>query len=446
MATKTAAKAPAPKKAAAKAAPAPAPAVEETQIEVGQYVRFLGYDESVAEEERILVEGEAYEVVGFTEEQGTEGDEDYQPGGDPLISAPNPDFDSTKKPHAKSNPEYVNTQVFPDEVEVLTDEEVEALSQDDAAAAAEAEVPAAKPAKAAAKGKAAAKAAPAPAPAAKTTAKTAAKGKGKEAPAKAAKGKAVAKKAATPESTDADALPELENEDAEVLALVESANGDVNELLGLAQGLEGQIATTEFQIGGLLYALRKDGKYLEVEGGEKYDVKGGWGLFIKDWFQIDYRKAQYLLSIYVNFTLAGIENPAQVVAELGWTKASKIAPALIEEGADTDDLIELAKNTASADLSDVMKGQTEVGGTKGKKLPTATLKFTYLESDAAVITETIAAVKEQNSLPDDKEALLFIVREYAQMLAGGEAEVEEAPAARTPAKGKVPAKRATAKA
>lgn len=432
MATKPAAKtaakapaAPAKKTAPAKKAAAPAPAPEQEEVgdlpEIGSFVRFKGYGDDVPEDERVLEEGEAYEVSGHGEAEG-----DDTPGL--IVSMVNPDFNPKKK-ESEDNPKTIETEVFLDEVDVLTDEEIAELDAevaDDTPAPAE-EKPAAK-AKGTAKAKAEA-AAPAPAPKGKAKAET------------APKGKAAAKKAApkAEETPDEDELPDLENESEDVLAIVNEAGDDAEALVGAAQDLEQQIGQTEYQIGGILFHLRKGKKYQALAEKEEYSVKGGFGLFLADYFPgIGYRKAMALVDVYVSFSLAGIESPAEVVARIGYSKAAILAPALNEEGADVEDLVKLADETPAGDLRDAIKGQAEVGGTAGERVARVTLKFKYLAADAAFVTELLASVKEVNSLPDDREALLFILREYAQQ-AGGEATQEAAPATRAPAK-KVAAK------
>ncbi len=92
-------------KAAAKpaAAPAPAPVEQEAEgveLEVGQSVKFLGYDENTPAEDQLLEADGVYEIVGFTEADEANGD----PGGDPIVQIENPNFDKKKKEHPETNP------------------------------------------------------------------------------------------------------------------------------------------------------------------------------------------------------------------------------------------------------------------------------------------------------------------------------------------------------
>ena len=408
-----------------KAAPAAA-----DEIVVGSQVKFLGYDESVPEEERILEAEQVYEVVGLPEVvKDEESGEDVETGF--VVKAPNPDFNPKKKVHPDTNPEFLETEVLEDEIELVPGEPAAAAEP-----AAEAEAEAAKPARG--KGKAGVKEQTAAADTKAT--KTAAKKTAKAAPKEEADGEEAAN----------DELPDLENEDESVLALI----AESDDLIATAQELEANVATTEFQLGGILFHIKKAKSYLEVEGGEAYDEAGGFQKFLLDFFNVDYRKAMYLIDIYTCFTLAGIENPSQVVAEIGWTKASKIAKHLVGENADVEGLIALAQENTVADLSEAIKEQVEVGSSKnpGEKKTRLTLKFRYFEEEAAIVEDTLNAAKEQLGLKDTTEALLHILQEWA-ITNGGEAaetgkEEQAAPARKAPGKPatKAASKRATAKA
>ncbi len=425
MATKNATPAPAAKKAAAPAktaapakkvaAPAPAPEpADEVAVDVGTKIKFLGYGADVPPEQQFLVADEVYEVAGITEAEGDD------PGGDPYVMIANPDFNAKKK-ESDDNPKELAVSVLPDEYEVAGDEEEEA---EEVAAPA----PAAK--------KTAAKAA-APAPAAKTATK--AVGKAKAAPAPEPEAEAE-------EAEDADALPDLEGEDEEVLALV---NGE-RDLVEVAQELETAAAVSEYRLGGILYHIKKDKSYVQygdAEQGVDYSEKGGFATFLKDYFNVEYRKAMYLIDIYVAFTLAGIEAPAEKVAAMGWAKASKIARPMMAEGAKVEDLVELAETNTLADLSTAIKEQVNVGGTGstgGNKVTRTTLKFRLLEQEGATAVGILDAVKEAQSLKDIGEALMFILNDWASTNAP-QAAAKSAPAAKK-AVGKPAAKKATAKA
>lgn len=404
---------PAAKQAKQAPAPAPAPETDAVELEVGQQAKFLGYGEDVPEAERVLTEGETYEIVGFTEQDGDD------PGGDPIVKAPNPDFNAKKKEHPDTNPKFIEVQVFAEELEI----EAEAEAEPEAEAA---PAPAAK--------KAPAKTAPA-----KTPAKAAEK-------APAGKKVAAAKKTAkaeepAPEPVDPDAVPELESEDADVLALVDGSE----DLIATAQELDANVATSEYQLGGILYHIKKDKLHhaLTDDKGNvltEYAEKGGWEKFLTDYFNIEYRKAQWLLEIYIHFNQAGVTDAAAKVAQIGWTKAKTIAKELTKEGANVEDLLTLAEENTVADLVTAIRDSEHVGGTAGEKKKRLTLKFRYLEADAATVEQGLEAVKDAVGLKDIGEALLHLVTEYIAEH-GGAATKAAAPAQKTAAKA-APAKKA----
>lgn len=427
----------APAKAAAKK-PAPAPAVEvnevdneEGSIEEGSEVRFLGYGADTPEDQHILTEGEVYTVVGFIEPDGDD------PGGDPIVRAPNPNFNPKKKEHPESNAKTIDVQVFADELEAVDalgdDEDDEDSDGTDAEEQEDEQEEEAPPPVAAKKGKAAPAKEPAKG-ASKEKTKVAAAKKGKAAPTKTAtkvapKGKAKAKGKDAGEEEDKDEVPELENEDADVLAIVDGSE----DLIASAQDLDDQVAQNEYTIGGLLYHIKKDKLHHEIlgeDGNPLYAGKGGWATFLVDHFKMEYRKAQWLLEVYVHFTLAGIENPAEVVARIGYTKAKTIAKELTKEDANVADLIELASTNSAADLSTAIKESEHVGGTKGEKKSKMTLRLRYYEADAKTVESILGVAMEQYGLKDIGEALLQVVTEWAAERGGSKPTKEAAPAQR----------------
>lgn len=391
------------KSAAKKAAP-PAPvATVEATIGEGTKVKFTGYGPEVADEERFLVEGEVYTVAGISE---PDTESDYA-GGDPYVTIENPDFNPKKK-ESDANPKTLSIVLVEGEFEVVADEEPEA------------------------------------APAAKKTVGKA-KATEKAAPAKSA-GKPAAKKAAAPVEEEAegedDGLPDLENEDPEVMALVDSGEN----LIEVAQNLEADAAKSEYRLGGLLYHIKKDGSFKELDNGAYADKKG-FDLFVGSYFNIGYRKAMYLIDIYVAFTQAQIENPAEKVAAMGWAKASKIARPMMVEGSKPADLVELAENSTLEDLSTAIKEQVTVGrtSTAGTKVTRTTLKFRLLEQDGTTVASVLEAVRKAQGFKDIGEALVYIVNDWATTNAPA-ALPSKAPSQKVPTKKGAPAKKAAAKA
>lgn len=421
----------APAKTAAKAAPAAAQAEEvAAEIVIGSQVKFLGYPDDTPDEERVLEAGGVYEVVGFTEPEGEDE-------ANLLLQLPNPDFNPKKKENAETNPKNFEVEVFAEEVELVADEAEEAAAEEVAAPA---------PAPAPAKGKPAAKAAPAKAAPAKAAPAKAAPAKGKGKAAEAAE-----QAEAEPEVDILDAV--LENEDPEVVALVQGSE----DLIATAQELDAQAATTEYQLGGILYHIRRDKLYTQVDGGEAYAENGGFEKFLQEFFNIEYRKAMYLIKIYVAFQSAGIEDAATKVAAMGWSKAAKIAPLMLKgEAVDQtpEQLVDLAAESTLSDLSEAIKDSQRVGGSPGTVVKRVTLRLRYLEEDGAAVENILNAAKDQLGCKDIAGALLQIVTEWSAEHGGKpvntattKAAAKAAPAkavAPKPAAKAAPAKRAVA--
>jgi hypothetical protein len=153
----------------------------------------------------------------------------------------------------------------------------------------------------------------------------------------------------------------------------------------------------------------------------------------------------YLIKIYIAFNVAGIEDAAEKVAAMGWTKASKIAPLMLVEGQDAGELIELASTSSVGDLSTAIVDSKRIGGTPGEVKRRVTLRFRFFEEEGATINAILEEAKSQLSCKDIGEALSHIVQEWAQEHGGGTATKAAAPAQKAaPAKKAAAARRATA--
>jgi hypothetical protein len=477
----------------AKAKAKPAQAQEEAAPEhaEGSWVRFLGYEKGTKKEEMILNKGESYEVVGLPGQEEVDGelvDTGY------VLRLENPDFDPKKKENPDTNPKFLETEVFAEEIEAgeapdiegeaITYEELAGYSKEELIEFAKAnevkltaaqkktpatllatlaaefglepaaeeeeeepETPPAKPETAAAKKKreaAEAKEAAAAKPAAKPAGKAAAKGAAAK---PAAKGKSAPKEEEEEEEADPDFVPELEGEDEAVLSLVE---GDVD-LVAVAQDLESAVAVSEYQLGGVLYHIKKEKLHLATDKKGKlvdpeYGETGGFKKFLMDNFNIDYRKATYLIDIYINFTLAGLENPSEVVGRIGWTKASKIAKLIGVEGADVEGLVDVAEKNTVADLSEIIKEQftpSEDGGGSKTTAKRITLRFRYLEEEANVFEDALKELADQFGVKPDEALFQLVIDAHAQEIGKGGHAADEAEttkggkaAATKPARGK----------
>lgn len=277
-----------------------------------------------------------------------------------------------------------------------------------------------------------------------------AKGKGKAVAAtKAPRGRTKAAKEDTKEAAEEE-VEELENEDEEVVKLIE----DSDNVLELAQELSEEGAALDYKLGGVLYHIRKDKSYVKLD--KKYAENGGFGLYVKEHLNTEYRKAMYLIDIYVAFNKFGID--AAKVAELGWTKASKIAAVMTEENA--EELVELAGESTVSDLVDTIKeSYKEVGRKAGDRKKMITFKFRLFEDQADATSRILSGAAEQLGLKRLDDAFEHIVIEWgvehglikkkdvpARPVEEEKEEAAPAKAKAKPAKAAAPAKKAAAKA
>ena len=360
---------------------------------VGDMVEFLGYSEETPESEQLLAVGTIYEVVEV--EAVNEA---------VVVELENPDFNPKKK-ESEANAKMIRVDVFFDEVQ-LADGDGEAGAEAEAEAEEAKPAPTrakAKPAVAAPAAKAAAKpaakaATKAAAPAAKPAAKAATKGKAAAKP--AAKGKAAAVE------VEEDKYPALADEDADILELVEGSE----DLVSLAQELSEDSAALDYRLGGVLYHIRLGKAYQAVD--KRYEENGGFGLFMKEQLNIEYRKAMYLIDIYYKFNLYGID--AAKVSELGWTKCSRIAAVM--DGDNAEELVELAADSTLSDLSDTIKesyskaAATPASGERRKKIA---FKFRLWEDQAESVKAILQGVTEQMGFKDPGDAFEHIITEWA---------------------------------
>lgn len=385
------------KQGAAKKATATAAPVEvRSAFSPGDTVVFNGYDDSVPEAERVLVEGQSYVVVDVKDEEGVLG-----------LEAPNPDFNPKARESDRNRPTII-VEAYDDEVSMAEDsdddettdidettaggdDEEEVVEEDviEEAPAAPAKtsktraatktVTTAKPAtpakttKAASTTKAATtKAAPAAKAPATTKPAPAAKGK-------AAVSKAVSKAVAKPEP--ADEFGALEHEDEEVLAMVTGAEN----LLDLAKEVANESVVAEWTLAGVLFHVRLTGEYKNLK--PEYADDKGFATYVQNELGIQYRKAMYLVSIYHRFNQYGLG--ADYLQAVGWSKCALIARVMKEDNVEA--LSTLAETSTVVDLKEAIKeGYTSTSPTDGRSTKEKAVRFSFkLYAAAATAVQEI---------------------------------------------------------
>lgn len=367
-------------------------------VSKGDMVVFKGYAETPEEGTAVLEEGESYEVVEVNAKEKAV-----------VVKVPNPDFNPKKK-ETDANPSSILLDIFEEEFT--------------APAKSKAKAPAKAVAKAPAKGKAAAVEAdeadePAEEEAAEEAPPAKAKGKApvktaKAAPAKTtAKGKVVPLKGGKsklkepePEPVNEDPYADLDesSEDADILGMV----NDADDILELAKEVSEEASAIEYKLGGVLFHVRKSKAFEAVD--ERYAEKGGFGLYVLEQLNVEYRKAMYLVDIYYKWNKFGLD--ATKVAAIGWAKASKIAAVMTEDTA--EELLELAENHTVAELVENIKtNYKEVGGVKGDKKVVKLFKFKLFEDQAAAVEEVLNAVASAMEFKTLDMAFEHIIMEWA---------------------------------
>lgn len=349
-------------------------------LPIGTMVKFTGYTdtEEMEDEDFLLEDGQEAPIVAIDEEE-----ESY------TLEIPNPDFDDSKR-KSKGNPATIKADAFYEEVEAVDAEEEEGEEEEETAPAPKKKATAKK--KAAPKKKAAAKG--------RATPKKKATTKKKAAP--------PAQEEESEDSVDADGREALENEDEEILGMVEGVSSD--ELLELAHEMVEEASTADYKVGGILYHVRLTGAYQDVN--EDYASKGGFERYINEELGMEYRKAMYLIDIYYKFNQFGIGS--DVVASVGWTKASQIARVMTEENADA--LIEAAESSTVADLKEIIVEDFsgETGSTRSEPAKKkVTFKFRLFEDQASPVEQYLAQAEETLGLNDLNQTFEHIVTEWA---------------------------------
>lgn len=360
-------------------------------ISKGAKIIFKGYSEKPEKGQDFLKKGSEHVVVDTDPENKSV-----------TVRIDNPNFNPKKK-ESDENTKTMLLDVFEEELEVKSAPSRAAAAaskskakapvatedegEDDEEEEDEEEEEEAPPAKT--KGKAPAKAAPV-------------KAKAKAAP---AKGKTKAKPEAE-EAESEDPYGDLteENEDAEILGLVNEAES----LLDLAKETAEEASAVEYKLGGILFHVRKTGAYKELD--DKFSEKGGFGLYVLEHLNVEYRKAMYLIDIYYKWNKFGLDSAK--VASIGWAKAAKIAAVMTEDTA--EELLELAEGNTVADLVENIKtNYKEVGGQKGEKKMLKTFKFRLFEDQAAAVEEVLNSVAAAMEFKNLDLAFEHIVMEWA---------------------------------
>lgn len=427
-----------------------------TKVAVGDIVTFTGFVDAadIPDHGDLLVEGQTYTIVRIEEPEDEENSEGY------IINVPNPAYKAGSKKKAEKD-EFFEVDVFPDEFELadveeaveeaveevveevaeeaglsfddievggtyviltsdveiegkvtkklktkltIEDEEgpldiakkdIESVSLGEAVEETEEEV-AEEVVEEVVEEK--------PKPKAKAKAKADTKADKAE-----PKAKTKAKKAEAEEEGDTGLKLVLsdEQDDEEILAMV----NDADDICELAEALAEETNHKEYQLGGVLYHVRKTGAYMDLD--QRYAEKGGFELYCEERLGVGYRKAMYLIEIYTVWNYHGLD--PRKLTELGWSKAQVIANAMTEENKDA--LIEAAESNTVRDLKDVVKEDfvEKPDGEQKEVVKRVTFKFRLFEDQAANVQPILEDAAEYLGLEKNPEQVFeHIITEWAQ--------------------------------
>ena len=365
-------------------------------IKLGDVVAFLGFSDSPPKHGELLEEGAEYEIAGVNE--ATDETE-----GSYRLKVENPDYDPGRR-KSKDNPEFIEIDVFGDEVELAETQPAKAKAK------AEEEAPAPKKRGRPKKVKE------------ETVEEVAPKKRGRPkkvkeevaeeqeaAPKKRGRPKKLRDEQPATEHVDPDLRDMIilspDEEDAEIVALINESD----DICALAEEASEESAATDYRLGGILYHVRLSGAYKDLD--EKYAAKGGFGVYVEERLSVGYRKSMYLIDIYAKWNKYGL--PSEKVQEIGWTKAQEIARVMNADNA--EELVELAEGNTVTDLKETIKeSYVRKGEDTREVVKRVTFKFRLVENAAVAVREYFEMAKAHLGYDKDEDVFEAIVTEWAQ--------------------------------
>lgn len=207
----------------------------------------------------------------------------------------------------------------------------------------------------------------------------------------------------------------------DVLASVAGTDGNEQQAaLIAARQLVNRVDETYYTLGGVLHYIKEQGTYKSIG----YDGKRGFADYVRAELDVDYRKAQDLISIYETVQRSGL-NEARL-AEIGWSKARQIVRIGSDGGegmtrlqADFDQLIDFAKEKTRDELIGKIKSEYETIATRGGvKVKKTSFSFHLVAEQAASVEAGLEEAKALAGSDDLSEAFAYIVNDWRMMSAG----------------------------
>lgn len=203
--------------------------------------------------------------------------------------------------------------------------------------------------------------------------------------------------------------------------------------LAVAKTLLTQAEEAYFSLGGVLSHIYYEKIYTTIknaEGKPKYEAgRAGFEAYVMDELGIAYRKAMYLVNIYMHFTQLGVDEKS--LTAIGWSKAKEIVAVSAErmekdrEGAlrIAEELIEFAKTKSRDELiAHIRENYVSANaGSDGRRAPAGQqakqVKFTFslFEDKAETVKKILAAVGKEIDSDNLSEQMDYVFTQYASL-------------------------------
>jgi hypothetical protein len=186
--------------------------------------------------------------------------------------------------------------------------------------------------------------------------------------------------------------------------------------LEAAADLAEQAERTYFILGGILAHIYYEKEYLKIsdeQGNKIYDVNKGFDAYVYEVLGLHYRKAMYLINIYMHFAKMGIGEES--LQEIGWTKARELVGVATE-----DNLAELIDYASTHTLKEFTqwlavthKGKEDKGS--GKQDGSYRKVILSIPTDRAeVYEEAIKQALTNDGIDSEGDALMLIVSDWLE--------------------------------
>jgi hypothetical protein len=175
---------------------------------------------------------------------------------------------------------------------------------------------------------------------------------------------------------------------------------------------------TNFTLGGVLHHIEQTG----LAASYGMTGKKGFETFCASELGIDYRKARYLIDIYVKFRQIGFDE--RRLEAIGWSKAKELARISTEQLArDVDALLEYALENTRENLIEHIKTNYEVA-TRSETVKMVRFSFKLPEEAAVIAQEALTLACHTTQEEDMSRAFGYICSDWLNTAAGSDLDLD----------------------